>query len=197
MFEALRQAWHKATHPFEGFLDEVWTVWQHDVGRAVLMARRSWPSIPESVAAQAAAIEAQTRAAQANQQIMDSVNLQMQLIGASPGSSGSFGPFVNPDQALFLLIMGSIRAHEGSPPPSPAMVPFAAAVLRGQLDPVQALVACTPPIARPQVAYAVQVLQLTGMGQLMRVLAVIQAAIALPEGQLAEFLPAQDQPPQG
>lgn len=194
MFEALRQAWHKATHPFEGFLDDVWAVWQHDVGRAVLLARHSWQSLPESVAHQAAAIEAQTRAAQEHQQVMDTVNLQMQLIGASPGSHGSFGPMTNPDQALFLMIMGLIRAHQGNPPSERAMVPLAAAVLSGQLDPVQALVACTPPIARPQVSYAVQVLQMTGMGQLMRVLAVIQAASALPEGQIAAFLPAAAKP---
>jgi hypothetical protein len=193
MFEALRQAWHKAVHPFEGFLDELWTIWQHDVGRAVLTARRSWQSLPEEVVQQAAAIEAQSRAAQQHQQIMDIVKLQMQSIGASPGSSGSFGFMLNPDQALFLMIMGSIRLHHGNPPTHPAMVPLAADVLGGHLDPVQALVACMPPIARPQAVYAIQVAQMTGMGQLMRVLAVIQAANALPEDQIDAFLPAATQ----
>lgn len=194
MFEALRQAGHKATHPFEGFLEEVWTVWQKDVGRAVLMARRSWQSIPEAVAQQAAAIEAQANAAREHQQIMEVVNLQMGLLGASPGGGG-FGPAMNPDHALFLMIMGSIRLHHGNPPPDRAMVPLAAAVLSGQLDPIQALIACTPATTQAQVAYAIQVLQMTGMGHLMRVLAVIQAAIALPEEQIATFLPAATTPP--
>jgi hypothetical protein len=91
MFESLREAWHKATHPFEGFMGDLWTVWKQDVGRAVLLARNSWQAIPASIIQQGAAIEAQGRAAQATQAINDVVARQLGMIGIRPGTSGGTG----------------------------------------------------------------------------------------------------------
>ena len=106
MFEELRRAWHKATDPFEGFLEVLWEVWKKDVARATLMARHSWRDIPQETVQKSLAMQAQTNAAnaayQANRQIDQqlSVNLGMLGIPAGPsiGSGGLFAPSVNPDQ---------------------------------------------------------------------------------------------------
>lgn len=201
MFEALRQAWHQATHPFEGFLGELWELWKKDVGRATLLARRSWQDIPESVVQQYAVIEAQGRAAASNQQIQDAVTSQLGSMGIFGGSGGGFGgPMANPDQALFLGTLAGIRAHQGDPPAMPGMDQMAAAVLRGQVDALQALVACTPAMNRQQLVYALQAAQMMGVPQvahLIRLVAVIQAAYGLPRQQIAEFLPPAPAAPGG
>ena len=60
MFEELRRAWHKATDPFEGFLEVLWEVWKKDVARATLMARHSWRDIPQETVQKSLAMQAQT-----------------------------------------------------------------------------------------------------------------------------------------
>jgi hypothetical protein len=99
---------------------------------------------------------------------------------------------MNPDHALFVLTMAGIGANSGDPPTIPGMEQFAHSVLRGQIDPVQALIACTPVISRQQLAYVLQASQMAGMPQILqviRVIAVIQAAMALPRRQISEFVP--------
>jgi hypothetical protein len=193
MFKKLREHLHNATNPFQGFLGELWTVWGHDVARAVLLARRSWQSLPDDLVQQAADMEAAAQAAQGQREINDAVNLQLGLLGISPGAGGSFGVGLgtNPDHALFISVMGSIRAHRGNPPAQPQMVILAPAVLGGQIDPVQALVRCAPAFTRPQLAMAVQAMQMMGMSQFVSVIALVQAATALPRDQIARLLPPE------
>lgn len=200
MFEELRRAWHKATDPFEGFLEVLWEVWKKDVARATLMARHSWRDIPQETVQKSLAMQAQTNAAnaayQANRQIDQqlSVNLGMLGIPAGPsiGSGGLFAPSVNPDQLFFLSIMGSIRAANGDPPTMAGMDQLAAGVLRGQVDAVNAMVSCVPAVQRQQLVYTLQAAQFMNLPQLLpmiRMVALIQAAIALPHDQIAQFLP--------
>lgn len=193
MFEALREAWHKATHPFDGFLGELWEVWKKDVARATLMARHAWQQIPPEVAQQYATLQAQAHVQASNQAVNDAVGQQMALLGISGGGGGLPGPMVNPDQALFLGTMAGIRAAHGDPPAMPGMAQMAAAVLRGQVDPVQALVACTPAMSRQQLVYTLQAAQMMGVPQVLqmiRLIAAIQAAQGLPRDQIAQMLPA-------
>jgi hypothetical protein len=193
MFEALRENWHKANHPFEGFLGEVWELWKKDVGRATLLARQSWQDIPESVVQQYAVIDAQAHAAASWNAINNVVGHQLGAMGIFGGSGGGIGgPMLNPDQALFLGTLANIRTHKGDPPEMPDMGQMAAAVLTGQVDALQALVACTPVVSRQQVIYTLQAAQMMGspqLIQLLRLVTVIQAAVSLPRQQIAEFLP--------
>jgi hypothetical protein len=69
------------------------------------------------------------------------------------------------------------------------MALLALAVLRGQLDPIQAMIQCAPAFTQQQLAVAVQGMQMMGMSQLIRVVAVVQAATALPRKQIAQLLP--------
>lgn len=96
---------------------------------------------------------------------------------------------MNPDHAMFMMIMGMIRAHHGDPPTSQGMVQLSETVLRGQMDPVQALIAATPPLARQQVVAAAQMLQMTGMYQFLHLQAVVQVALSLPRERIPILLP--------
>jgi hypothetical protein len=200
MFEALRQTWHKITDPFEGFLEVLWEVWKKDVVRATLMARQCWEDIPEETVQQSAAMQAKANAANALDQanrVTDQttrINLESLGIPAGPsiGSGGLFASSVNPDQLLFLSIVGSIRAAKGDPPAMAGMEQLAAGVLRGQVDAVNAMVSCVPAVQRQQLVFALQAAQFMNLPQLLpmiRMVALIQAAIALPHDQIARWLP--------
>ncbi|WP_035656415.1 hypothetical protein [Bradyrhizobium sp. STM 3809] len=187
MFEHLREAWHKATHPFEGFMESLWNIWKVNVGMAVLLARQSWQDIPQSIVQQGLALDAQVRA---NAQINQAVGLGLGQLGI-PTSPG-LGFAMNPDQALFIMTMARVGANRGDPPPTVGMEQFAEGVLRGQIDPVQALIACAPEFMRPQFHYTIQALQMTGMSQylqIIRIAGLIQAAASIPRERIPSFLP--------
>lgn len=195
MLEKLLQRLQNATNPFKGFLGEIWTIWEKDAGRAVLLARRSWQKLPEALIQQAAVIQQQAQAAQAAGQINQQVNLQLGAMGIFPGSGGgaSLGLGMNPDHAMFILYMGMIRAHRGDPPTSPGMVQLAESVIRGQMDPVDAMIAASPPLVQQQLAAAVQMLKMSGMFQFLRLQAVVQVAMSLPRDRIPVFLPEVEQ----
>jgi hypothetical protein len=197
MFNKLREKWNKATNPFQGYLGVLWTVWEHDVARAILLARLAWQALPVDIVQHAATIEAAGRAAQEERGINDAVDRHLGMLGIAPGAAGGFGanPGMNPDHAMFISVMGSIRAHQGDPPAQPEMAVLAPAVLRGELDPIQAMVQSAPAFTQQQLLAAVQAMQLVGMSQLMRVMAVVQAATALPRGQIAQLLPPEHKAP--
>lgn len=194
MFEKLIQGWQKATNPFQGFLGELWLIWKRDAGRAVLVARASWQSIPESIIQQVAGLQRQAQAAQAQRQIDEQVGAQLGALGIFSGlggnaSFGSFGPAVSPDQGMFLIIMGTIRAHQGDPPSTAEWVRLSEQVLSGSKDPVQALIESVPSYAQAQIMVAARALSALGMGSFFRVLGVVQAASALPRERIPFFLP--------
>jgi hypothetical protein len=124
MFKEILKQLQNASNPFEGFLGELWTIWTREAARAVLLARWSWQKLAEGLVQQAAAIQRQVQAAQAAGQINDQVNRQLGVMGIFPGFAGgsSFGLGINPDHAMFILFMGTIRAHNGDPPISQGMV---------------------------------------------------------------------------
>ena len=191
MFTKLLENLQNATNPFKGFLGELWTIWTRDAGRAVLLARWSWQNLPEELIQQAAAVQQQAQAAQAASQINQQVNLQLGAMGIFPGSAGgtSFGFGMNPDHAMFILFMGMIRAHRGDPPTSQGMVQLAESVFRGQMDPVDAMIATAPPLVQQQLVAVAQMLQMTGMYQFLRLQAVVQVAFSLPRERIPVLLP--------
>ena len=141
-------------NPFQGYLSELWTVWQRDVGRAVLLARTSWEKIPEGIAQQVAGLQQQAQAARVQSQIDQQVTAQLGALGIFPGlgggaSFGGFGAMTNPDQSTFLVIMGTIRAHRGDPPTTAEWVQLSEQVLSGSKDPVQAAIESLPPVGKP------------------------------------------------
>ena len=186
MFESLREAWHKATHPFDGFTERLWDVWKVNVGAAVLLARQSWQDIPQNIVQQGLALDAQARA---NAQVNQNVALGLGRLGIPAGPGLGIG--MNPDQALFIMTMARVATSRGDPPPTAGMEQLAEGVLRGQIEPVQALMACAPEFMRPQFAYTIQALQMTGMSQylqIVRVSGLIQAAASIPRERIQPFL---------
>jgi hypothetical protein len=114
-------------------------------------------------------------------------------MGIFSGSGFGFGrPMVNPDQALFLGTMANIRAHQGNPPVKAGMEQMVAAVLGGQVDALEALLACTPAMNRQQLVLALQAAQLMPeilpMIRIVRIAAVIEAAVGLPRHQISAIL---------
>jgi len=191
MFNKLLEQLGNVTNPFKGFLGELWTIWARDAGRAILLARWSWQKLPEELVQQAAAVQQQAQANQAASQINQQVNLQLGSMGIFPGSAGGpfFGFAMNPDHAMFIMIMGTIRAHRGDPPTSQGMVQSAEAVLRGQIDPVDAMIAAAPALAQQQLVAAAQMLRMAGMFQFLRLQAVVQVAFSLPRERIPVLVP--------
>ncbi len=191
MFDELLRQLGNAASPFSGFLGDLWTVWSRDAARAVLKARWSWKKLPEELVQQAALIQRQVQAAQTRGEIDEQVNRQLGTMGIFPGLAGSssagFG--MDPDRAMFILFMGMIRAHEGNPPTSQGMAQLSEDVLRGRLDPVEAIAATAPPLVQQQLAIAVQMLQLIGMYRVLQLQAVVQAAFSLPRERIPVLLP--------
>jgi hypothetical protein len=186
MFESLREAWHKAAHPFEGFMESLWDTWKVNVGIAVLQARQSWQDIPDSIVQQGVALDSQVRT---NVQINQAVGLGLGQLGIPAGPG--LGLSMNPDQAFFVMTMARVALSRGDPPVTPGIDQFAEGVLKGQIDPIQALIACAPEAARPQLIYGIQALQMTGMiqmAQIIRISGLIQAAASMPRERIQSFL---------
>lgn len=181
------------TNQFEGFLGELWTVWSNDVGRAVLLARWLWQKIPESVIQQAAAIDQQTQAAQSSRAIGQQVNMQLGALGISPSTTGRtfLGGIMDPNVAMFLKVMGMVRAYKGDPPmetTSPKAA-LAEAVLRGHRDPVEVMMEAAPPAAKQQLNQVVQLAQMSGFYSIIQLEASVLAAFALPRNRIPLLLP--------
>jgi hypothetical protein len=136
-------------------------------------------------------VQRQAQDAQVSHQIDQQINAQLGAMGIFSGSSGgpSFGFGMNPDQAMFVMVMASVRAHQGDPPASQEVAQLAEAVLRGQTDPVNALLAATPAFTRQQAAMAIQAARMMGMDHLLRLQGVIGAASALPRERIAVLIP--------
>jgi len=186
MFESLREAWHKAAHPFEGFMETLWDSWKVNVGIAVLQARQSWQDIPGSIVQQGLALDSQ---AQMNARINQQVGLNLARLGIHAGPG--LGLTINPDQAFFIMTMARVALNRGDPPTTPGMDQFAEGVLKGQIDPIQALIACSPDFARPQLVFHIQAAQMSGMVQLLQVIrlsGLIQAAASVPRERIQPFL---------
>lgn len=130
-----------------------------------------------------------------NSQINQTVGLQLGRLGipAGPGlpTGPGFGIGMNPDQALFVMTMANVALSRGDPPGTVGMDQLAEAVLKGQVDPIQALIVCAPEFARPQLVYGIQALQLTGMVQMLQIIRIsglIQAAASMPRQRIQPFL---------
>jgi hypothetical protein len=105
---------------------------------------------------------------------------------------------MNPDQATFVITMARVKLSQGDPPQAPGMEQFAEGVLKGQIDPIQALIACVPEAARPQVVLGVRAAQMLGMSQalqILRITAGIQAAASMPRARIPSFLSEVTPPP--
>jgi hypothetical protein len=197
MFEKFRERLQALTNPYKGFLGELWPIWMRDAGQAVLCARYSWQQLPDELVQQAVMLERQAQAAQASQAMDAQVRAQLGSMGIFPGAGGGMGfggiGFgMSPAQAFFVGVMGRIRAFRGDPPVSPDMVPFAEPVLRGQMDPVEALAAASPPLVRQQMVAMMPFIRMTGMEPLFRLSGVVMAGLALPHERIFDLLPPPD-----
>jgi hypothetical protein len=185
MLTELLQKLQGVTNPFQGYLGEMWTIWNAQVVRAVLLARWHWQQLPTELAQQAAALQQQ---AQLQARINQRVQLGLGSLGIfSGGAAPGFG--MNPNQGLFILTMGTIRAYQGNPPTTPGLAELSEAVLTGQLEPVQALIAVAPVPLQPQLGAAVQMSKMAGLYPILNLEAVVQVGYALPRERIPSFLP--------
>jgi hypothetical protein len=172
-----------ATGTFEG---DLWSVWEQNNAVAILTARKYWQRIPKSIYQERAEIIAQAQTIKQNQAINDIVRRELGMIGIFPGNvDGTGGSLVSIDRMFFVASMAAIRENEGDPPALPEMKQFAPGVLRGQIDPIQALNASLPAANRQQLVTVLQVAPQTS--KFFRSLAVIAAAMALPREQFSEL----------
>jgi len=196
MFDQLFKTLAGAMNPFQGFLADLWNVWQTDVARAVLIARWYWQNLPAELAQQAAMLQQQQESELERHRINQDVDTQLGALGIFPNSASSFGSYgtgMNPDQSTFLATMALLRAHNGNPPAAPDAVNTAEQVLRGQLDPVDALLQSAPPQARQQMAIAAQALQMMGTSNLLRQQGIVLAATSLPRKRISALIPDIEQ----
>jgi hypothetical protein len=191
MFKKILEKFTKVNNPFHGYLGDLWTVWCKDAGCAILMARWSWQNIPEELIHQSAAVQQQAQSAQMSSQINRQVNAQLGSMGIFPcgGGGGSFGFGMDPDQTMFIMIMGAVRAHRGNPPTSHGLEQLAESVLRGQMDPVDALVETAPAFTQEELISSIEMLKMVNMDKLLRLQAIIQVASALPRDRIPAFVP--------
>jgi len=192
MLSKLLQSFQAASNPFQGYLGELWTIWTVNAARAVLLARWFWQKLPAELVQQAAAIQQQAQAAQAQGQINQIVNMKLGALGIFHGGAGAGTPIgfgMNSDHAMFILVMGTIRAHQGDAPSAPGMAQLAEAVLRGQMDPVDAMIATLPPLLQQQMIAAVQMAKMGGMYQFLRLQAIVGTAFSLPRPRIPVILP--------
>lgn len=200
VFDQLLKGLTGAMNPFQGFMADLWNVWQTDAARAVLIARWYWQSLPAELAQQATMLQQQQRSALEGYRIDREVDAQLGAMGIFPSSSSSSGGYgmgtgmsmgvgMNPDQSVFLSVMALVRAHDGDPPAAPAAVSTAEQVLRGQLDPEQALTQLLPPQVQQQLAMAAQAMQMMGTGNLLRLQGVVNAAASLPRERIPVLFP--------
>ena len=89
MFDQLFNALAGTMNPFQGFMADLWKVWQTDVGRAVLIARWYWQSLPQELAQQAAMLQQQQQNALESHRIDREVDARLGAMGIFPGSSSS------------------------------------------------------------------------------------------------------------
>lgn len=176
----------------QGFTEQLWQTWQRDAARAVLLARWRWREIPEALVREAALVQQQVQAASWASQIDQQVTNQLGMMGIFPGFgggglTGGFG--LDPGRAMFVGIMGMIRQHQGDPPASPELVACAEGVLRGQINPANALLAAAPPFARQQMQMALAAMDFMGGADLLRLQAVVSAASAVPRVRIPTLVP--------
>lgn len=187
----------ETTGPFEEFLVKLWNLWREDVGRAVLLARYRWQDIPETVTQQAEAIQQQANAYRESSQIDQQVNVQLGMLGISPSCTGGSylgGGGVDPGMAMFLMTMSIVRQYKGGPaipPRSGALVSSSEAVLRGEIDPIQAVMDAATPAERQQLQMVITLLQSGGEDayNYFRVQAIVMIAFALPRERIPALLP--------
>ena len=180
---------------FEGFLRELWTVWGNNVCRAVLLARWFWQRIPESVVQQAALIQQQTQSFRPGPGINEMVNLKLGTMGIFPASGSlgaSYGPVMDPNVGIFIMIMGMIRTYHGDPPVSPTLPGIAQIVepvIRGERDPVEAAIAVVPPAAGQQLKMAAEFYKQAGFYNVLRVQTLALITLGLPRQRIPALLP--------
>ena len=169
-----------------GFVDKLWQDWSKDPGRAVLLARWYWELLPKELEQQVTILEDQIRRLKNEDEITKRID-------------ATFGRLHVPNPEIpfleFKLWMAKIRVCRGEST-SPEHAQLAEAVLRGQADPVSALVAATPAVNRQQVAMQIQQAQMMGGDPLLRLSGMIAAASVVARERIPVLISLPDGLPQ-
>lgn len=171
------------------FLVRLWKLWRGDVPQAVLLARWYWQDLPEELVQQAEEIRRQAKAAAEQTIFAQQMGVPAKSAGASPSGGNCVGPEMDAEQVMFLATMSTIRAHNGEPPTAPEMVDMAEKVLTGKMDPVEAMLATASEAVRQQLKLAMQLGEMLGISQVLRVQGLMQAAFSLPRKLIPLLLP--------
>ncbi len=170
-------------------------LWAQNPAAAILFARLDPQCIPPDTGQYAANLQ---RSIQSQRETEQSVNAALGAMGIFPAASPGvgYGATVNPDDLMFYGTMGLVRAHQGNPPTSDACAGCAAAILRGQRDPMDALALAGSSI--PGYAQYIRTIGafLGNVSPFLRQMAFIVAALAVPLQEIPGLLnlSAQDRP---
>lgn len=187
----------------QGFFQELRRQWTQNPVVATLKARLRPMEIPFEVIPIAGNML--QLAGQINEQITERieisniVNSTLGTMGIS-GSGSSFGGGLgfglgvpDLDEMLFYGTMATIRSYQGNPPAMPALKAQAAAILQGQVDPMQALVAGVQSPGEAQLLQGLLPMlgpMLGGILPILQKLAFVMAALAVPQEQISGLLAA-------
>ncbi|MDJ0575236.1 MAG: hypothetical protein QNJ65_08730 [Xenococcaceae cyanobacterium MO_234.B1] len=185
------------------FLEELRQQWSQNPVIATLMARLRPMDIPTEIIQLAGNMQHVAQQSvdsfHAHQQFQDAINARLGAMGIW-GGSNSFNSGLNfgtndpdPDELLFYGTLAEIRAHNGDPPAVSGMREQAVAVLRGQIDPMQACIAAGVQLGGGQGQILQGLLPMLntmfgGCPPIFQRMAIVAAAKAVPRDQIPALL---------
>ncbi len=171
--------------PQQTFFQQLRALWNQNPAVSILHARLRPAEIPEETLQYAMNMQ---QSFQFQQQLNQSINAQLGAMGIFAGGGGGVGSgYGDPDQMMFLGTIGLVRAHAGDPPATRALASHAAAILRGEVDAMQAfaLGSVVPGAGELIGGLAAFV---GDLGPLLRLQGTIMAALAVPRDQISGLL---------
>ncbi|MEJ2185294.1 MAG: hypothetical protein P8Z36_05080 [Gemmatimonadota bacterium] len=167
------------------FFQQLREIWSQNPAVSILHARLRPRDIPSETLQYAMNMQ---QSFQFQQQLNQSINAQLGAVGVFGGGGGGVGSgYGDPDQMMFLGTMGLVRAHEGDPPATRALASHAAAILRGQIDPMQAFALGSVVPGAGELIGGLAAF-IGDMGPLLRLQGTIMAALAVPREQIPDLL---------
>ncbi len=187
----------------QAFLEELYQQWNKNPVVATLNARLHPMDIPLEVIQIAGDLQQRSiewsRSVAETQHMNDAINAQLGSIGIFGGSS-SFGSGLgvgwntpNANELMFYGTMAKIRSSQDNPQPvPPGLVSQSAAILRGQIDPMQVYILMSSQVPGygqlSQGLWQMLGSMLGGLPPFFKQLALILAALSVPQYQIAELL---------
>ena len=189
-------------HPF---VNQARTHWQRDPGPATLWCRWYWEHIPQEVIQYAAQFQQQAQSTLGDTRMRDELNAKLGAVGISPSYAPALsGGFVgDPNEAILMITLATIRQNRGDPAADPRIEGLAERVLRHQMDPLDLLRSAMSDEQRAMFDALIQMIGSLGsfggmwgspvqslgdFGSMLPLLGTLTAALALPRPRIPLLL---------